>query len=584
MIRSITVVFLICFANLVIAQSEGVISGKIQSEKNGTAVEFCTVHIVELNKTYQTDSKGNFKSGKIPFGEYTILFQIIGYEQQQQKVKLNKAVTKISVDLKQKDVQLEAFEVEDKKKNGVGNMKRMRAIEGVLISQGKKNEVIQLHEIDANKATNQGRQIYSRIPGLNIWESDGAGIQLGIGGRGLNPSRTANFNTRQNGYDISADALGYPESYYTPPSEAVKEIQLIRGAASLQFGTQFGGLLNFVLHEGNQDKPIEVIGRYTRGSFNLSNAFVSAGGTSKTWNYYGFFQHKTGDDWKPNSGFNVISGGLNVKKYINEKTAVRVEFTKMKYLAQQPGGLTDMQFDMDPTVSLRDRNWFEVDWNLAAVTIDHEFSTSTKMNSRFFGLNASRKALGFLGQINRVDPLEERDLISGEFKNFGNETRVLHIYNVNENPWALLVGGRYYQGYNKSQQGLADSTDQANFEYLNPDNLEGSSYEFPSRNIALFTEHIFNLNEHFSITPGVRFEYISTKAKGYYKHIVTDLAQNVILDTNITDTRENKRSFVIGGIGLNYKFNDTLELYSNFSQNYRSINFTDIYQSIIREG
>ena len=38
-------------------------------------------------------------------------------------------------------------------------------------------------------------------------------------------------------------ALGYPESYYTPPFEALKSIEIIRGSAALQFGTQFGGLL-----------------------------------------------------------------------------------------------------------------------------------------------------------------------------------------------------------------------------------------------------------------------------------------------------------------------------------------------------
>jgi Fe(3+) dicitrate transport protein len=30
-----------------------------------------------------------------------------------------------------------------------------------------------------------------------------------------------------------------------PPTEALEEIQVIRGAASLQYGTQFGGLVNF---------------------------------------------------------------------------------------------------------------------------------------------------------------------------------------------------------------------------------------------------------------------------------------------------------------------------------------------------
>ena len=34
------------------------------------------------------------------------------------------------------------------------------------------------------------------------------------------------FNTRQNGYDMSADALGYPESYYIPPAQAVEKIEV----------------------------------------------------------------------------------------------------------------------------------------------------------------------------------------------------------------------------------------------------------------------------------------------------------------------------------------------------------------------
>ena len=111
---------------------------------------------------------------------------------------------------------------------------KLRAVEGMAIYEGKKSEVVQLDAITANVATNNARQVFARVAGLNIWESDGAGLQLGIGGRGLSPNRTSNFNTRQNGYDMSADALGYPESYYTPPTEALSRIEVVRGAASLQ--------------------------------------------------------------------------------------------------------------------------------------------------------------------------------------------------------------------------------------------------------------------------------------------------------------------------------------------------------------
>ena len=185
------------------------------------------------------------------------------------------------------------------------NIRKLRAIEGVMITQGKKTEAIELENVDGNKAVNLSRQIYAKIPGLNIWESDGAGIQLGLGGRGLNPSRNSNFNTRQNGYDISADALGYPESYYSPPSEAIKEIQFIRGAASLQFGPQFGGLINFKLKDGNTQKKLETTLRHTTGSFGLNNTFISVGGNINKWNYYCYGNYKFGNEWRENSEFDL---------------------------------------------------------------------------------------------------------------------------------------------------------------------------------------------------------------------------------------------------------------------------------------
>ena len=67
------------------------------------------------------------------------------------------------------------------------------------------------------------------------------------------------MNTRQNGYNISADVYGYNEAYYIPPMEAVKRIELVRGAAALQFGAQFGGLVNYVTEDAPKNKPFQFI-------------------------------------------------------------------------------------------------------------------------------------------------------------------------------------------------------------------------------------------------------------------------------------------------------------------------------------
>ena len=190
------------------------------------------------------------------------------------------------------------------KRKEVFLLKRMDDFEQTEIYAGKKNEVILIEQSMGNLASNNSRQIFNQIPGLNIYQNDDAGLQLNIGGRGLDPNRTSNFNTRQNGYDISADVLGYPESYYTPPAEGLEEIQIIRGAASLQYGTQFGGLINFKLKKPDPVKPFTFLTRNTLGSNNLLTNFSMVSGSLEKFKYIGFVNLKKGEGFRPNSEFN----------------------------------------------------------------------------------------------------------------------------------------------------------------------------------------------------------------------------------------------------------------------------------------
>ena len=64
-----------------------------------------------------------------------------------------------------------------------------------------------------------------------------------------------------------------------------------------------------------------------------------------------------------------------------------------------------------------------------------------------------------------------------------------------------------------------------------------TDYQFPSFNLALFGEHIFNVTNKLSITPGIRYEYISTNADGKYRSTLEDLAGNIIFDTVINSKK-----------------------------------------------
>jgi Fe(3+) dicitrate transport protein len=551
------------------------LSGSVTSSEDSAYIRECVIYLNEGKQTAITDGHGKFTFSDLPNGPYILHFTGSNFTYLQLPVSISGENKTIRVQLDPRTELLAEVLITDAQSDfGFG---RMRSVDNMGIYEGKKSEVIIPDQLVANLSTNNARQIYSRVAGLNIWENDGAGLQLSIGGRGLDPNRTSNFNVRQNGYDISADALGYPESYYTPPAEGIGKIQIVRGAASLQYGTQFGGVINFVMKKPVADRKLELVARQTAGSFGFFNSFLSASGTVDKTSYYTFFQYKQGDGWRNNSRFDNHTFFANVNYAISERTKIGADITQMGYLAQQPGGLTDEMFDDDPRQTNRARNWFKVDWNLVALHVDHQFNPSSEFNLRLFGLYAHRYSLGFRpNRVATIDDNSERDLIKGNFKNWGAEARYLKRYALGNTHSVMLLGSRFYQGNNHSTQGIGSTGSAADFNYVNADEYITHDYRFPNRNVSFFVENIFYLNDRLSVTPGVRYENIFTTADGYYGTLYKDLAGNIIDRTTTTENRNNGRHFLIGGVGVSYKPTHFIDIYTNFSQNYRSITFSDM--------
>lgn len=528
-----------------------------------------TVSLLPGDRQLVTNDNGFFRFNKLAEGKYQLVVSYVGYKSDTLEIEL--PLQGANPDFNLVPSMLEVVVVTGRQHDAVSG--RLKDVVGTAIYAGKKTELITMKNLNANLATNNTRQIYGRIPGLNIWEYDNGGLQLGIGGRGLSPNRSSNFNIRQNGYDISADALGYPESYYTPSAEALDHIEIIRGAASLQYGPQFGGLINFVMKDGPADKPFELTTRQTFGSFGFFNSFNSIGGTvaKGKLNYYSFYQYKTGDSWRPNSHYDQHNAYAHIAYKLTPKLKITGEYTLMKYLAQQPGGLTDAQFKEDASVSVRARNWFRVDWNLISLNFDYEFSAHTKLNWRNYTLQGGREALGILGYINRPDVGGNRDFMKDRYNNWGSELRFIHRYTLlGKSNNTFLVGTRWYRGLTKRQQGDGNDGTGADFSFIGPE-PNRSGYRFPGDNIAVFAENIFQLSRRWSVTPGIRFEHIKTRANGYYYE-----KKMFIADEKRFEQKSNPRSFTLLGIGTSYKFDNGIELYANISQNYRSINFNDI--------
>ena len=551
--------------------------GKVYDKESNIGLPQVEIYNESGDLLGKTDSNGLYKF-TYSKPKLTLIYFNYGFIPFKKKVLLN-GLQLEDVALEESTEQLSEVQILAGKQK-LFSIKRLKDVEGTAIYAGKKTEVILVDNLMANLASNNARQIYSQIVGLNIYQNDDAGLQLNIGGRGLDPNRTSNFNTRQNNYDISADVLGYPESYYSPPTESLSEIQVIRGAASLQYGTQFGGLVNFKTKSPNPIKPLEVVIRNTFGSNQLYTNFTSFSGTSNKLSYYAYVNYKKGDGFRPNSEFESKNIFSHFKYAFSPETTLALEITYLDYLAQQAGGLNDRMFTSDPYQSVRSRNWFKVNWLLYNAKFTHSFSEQTKFSFNFFGLNASRDAIGFrTNRVDQIDSFEERDLIKGEFRNFGFESRILHEYKLLGKKSKVLLGTKFYKANNSNSQGPGSNGSGPDFSFKTeqyPDYQSQSAYDYPNLNTAFFGEQIIYLKENLSVTPGFRIEYIKTESEGYYKNINLDAAGNPLLNETIYSNDTRRRSFVLFGIGSSYKPSRYLEVYNNISQNYRSVTFADI--------
>lgn len=463
-------------------------------------------------------------------------------------------------------------------------------VEGTNIYSGKKSEVIKLDKTNANLALGNTRQVYAKVPGITIWENEGSGIQPGIGARGLSPNRNWEFNTRMNGYDISSDAFGYPEAYFNPPLEALEKVEIVRGAGALQYGPQFGGMVNYVVKKADPSKPVKVETKTTGGSYNTLNQYSSVSGTVGNWSYFVFYQGRSSDGWRDNSQYNLQNGFVNLAYKMSEKLKISFEMSKSTYLSQQAGGLTDEQFRVDPRQSGRTRNWFSAPWNVPALVIDYEQSPTARLNVKAFGLYGERNSVGFVSAANVADPIQARTLQYGArqidrdtYRNFGVEARQIFNYDLLDRTHTLSFGTRYFNG-NTDRFRNPNGTTGTNFDlretnftnvcYDGTRNCRVADLQFSTLNYAGFVENLFRITEALSITPGVRYEWIRSTASG---RVNESLPSERNPFGGIIQPKERIQRQVLYGLGAQYQTTKTTNLYANYSRAYRPVIYSELF-------
>jgi len=460
-------------------------------------------------------------------------------------------------------------------RNSKSDYQQLPEIVGTSIYAGKKNALIVLENVQGNIANNTMRQVLAKIPGIHVWESDPSGIQIGIAARGLSPNRSWEFNVRQNGYDIAADPFGYPEAYYNPQLQAVQRIEIIRGQGALQYGPQFGGMVNYILKDGNEiNKPIEFETQQTIGSNGLLNSYNALGGKRGKLHYYSFYDQRNGEGWRNNSQFYTKSGFGTITYNFTNKFSLRFELMYSHIRSQQAGGLTDVQIKQDAKQSFRNRNWFDITWMTPAIILQYDINEHSRWNTKIYGTIGDRNSVGFLQSINIKDSINaatnqfnNRIVNLDKYRNYGIESRIISDYAIGKFKNTIAGGVRLYKG---NTDRLADGIGSTGANYdITIKGTYPKDVSFASSNAAGFIENIFKFSDKLYLIPGIRYEWLEGSAAGRNGLNSNGIAINL---QNIT----RSRNFILAGVGSEYHITKSTELYSNLSQAYRPIQFANL--------
>ena len=436
--------------------------------------------------------------------------------------------------------------------------------DGVIYS-GKKTEVIVLDSLHANVAQDVERQILGRIPGAHFSETQGAGFPSnGVGFRGLDPTQSVEVNTRQNGVNLAADVFGYPETYYTPPSEALERIEVVRGAGSLAFGPQFGGSINYVTRRGTPNTRSLVQSDLTAGSYGVVNSFSAIGGGEGRITYYGFLHARRSDGWRPNSDLQQGTGYASATVRATDQLTLGFDATVSRNRIHMSGGLSDAQFAADPTQSTRARNWLANPWNILSARASYDLSPTARLETTL-SFQAADRHLIWRNEDGGAAAADALDPLTGEFvareaerETFTNTTaesrlRVDHsLFGVSQ---TLAAGVRASRGAMHRLEGGPGTTG-SDFDMT----LVGGTWErdlrFVTTNAAVFAENVLHVGR-LALTPGIRVEYVRSTAAGYTE--------------NASEFGPRTLHFPLLGIAGEYALSAGTSIYGNVSQAYRPI-------------
>ena len=463
--------------------------------------------------------------------------------------------------------QLQTVEVRGSR---LGEIRSLPEKQGTYLLAGRRSEVIRLAETDADVAQKNPRQLLARVPGVFVYDMDGSGNQINVATRGLDAHRSWEVNMRHNGVLTNSDMYGYPASHFSPPGESIDRLELVRGTASLQYGAQFGGMLNIVTKQADTTRRFGFESINSVGSFGHRSTYNAVGGRVGKLTYYGYAYWRHSDGYRQNSRSDAKAMFASLHYQASTRFSLSAKVARSTYRYQIPGPLTDSMFRADPRQATRNRNYYSPDIWVPSVRADWQIGSKTRLQwvtSAVLGTRNSVLIDAFATVTDRPDlktgQYRQRQVDRDRFNSLTSEFRLLHEFKLAGMEATAVVGGQLMRNDMHRQQ-LGKGTTGSNYD-LTLTAPFGRDLWYYTRNGAVFAEGQFRLTSRLTVSPGIRVENGLTKMRGVISYYDPGNLPNDI-----------SHRFALLGVNGQYQLNKSVRLYGGWSQAYRPVLFKDI--------
>ena len=435
---------------------------------------------------------------------------------------------------------------------------------GTMVLAGTKTTIVEMASLPANLAEKTGRQIFSRVPGAFVYDMDGSGNQMNISTRGLDAHRSWELNVRQDGVLLNSDMYGYPASHYSPPMEAIESIELVRGTAALQYGSQFGGLVNYVTKGPEPGKDLGFESISTAGSFGLRSTYNAIQGEAGPVSFYGYMNERISDGYRANSRSEYSAQYLAGTVTLSPALRLRAQVGHSTYVHRLPGPLTDAMFRSDPRQGTRARNYYNPDITVPALSLDWEGRDGTELTARVSAVLGPRSSVQFVGLADHADAVDPesgehspRQVDIDRYQSYTAEFRLVRPWRAGSVDQILAAGlSASDNDMHRRQQGVGTSGE--DYDLTVRAAGFGRDVHYRTTNGALYLEDLIRVTPTWSIIPGARLEVGRTRLLGrlaYYDPEETP--------------REIDHKYPLVGIRTSYRPSIWTEIYGGWSEAYR---------------